>query len=48
MEHLVEALKLMACSADAQIAALPDCVVVADEVDDEFPPSTRHVHVDRV
>jgi hypothetical protein len=40
MERLIEALRLMACSADAQIAALPDFVVVADEVallfDDEF------------
>jgi hypothetical protein len=40
MQRLVETLKLMACSADAQLAAFPDFVVVADEIalafDDEL------------
>jgi hypothetical protein len=40
MDRMIEALKLMGCPADVQIAALPDYVVVADEValifDDEL------------
>ena len=38
--HMIEVLKLMACSANEQQAALPDFVVVADEIallfDDEI------------
>lgn len=40
MTRLIEALKLMACDAETQIAAFPDGVVVADEIalifDDEL------------
>jgi hypothetical protein len=43
LERLIEALKLVACSADAQIAALPEFVVIADEVALLFDEELRAV-----
>lgn len=45
-ERMIEALKLVACSVDAQIAALPDFVVVADEVALIFDDQFRAVDLD--
>ncbi len=46
MERTIEALKLLACGADVQIAALPAFVVVADEIALIFDDELRALDVD--